>query len=453
MSAITSCPGCGSMSSEDYDGKGSCYGCHAAALKMGEEDISVTSFLSSAPAPLGPDAYHGLAGQFVRIVEPESEADPAALMIQFLAAVGNALGDGPHALAEAVHHPGRLFVGIVGESSKARKGSSWGHVQKVVEWAFDDFQIASGLSSGEGLIARVSDPEPVDDDDAVPVVDKRVLVVEPELAQPLRQMQRHGNTLSTILRNFYDTGSAQILTRTNPLKASGAHVSVIGHITVDELRQELSAVDSSNGFANRFIWAWSRRSKLLPEGGNVDNAALLKLAAELEQVGKWARKSRLLKRTPDARDLWATEYVRLSEPLPGLVGAVTSRSEAQVLRLSVLYAALDCSEEITVEHLLAALEVWRYCEHSARLIFGNKTGDKLADRLRQLLHRAAENGLSLTEIQNLTGRNYTSEDLDGALAHLSTAGLAAMVKRETGGRPETRWYEKNEVNEQSPQAA
>lgn len=418
--------------------------------EMAKEDISFPSFLSSGPTPLGDAAFHGLAGRFVEIVEPESEADPAALLIQFLAAVGNALGDGPHALAEAVHHPGRLFVGIVGESSKARKGSSWGHVQKVVEWAFDGFQIATGLSSGEGLIARVSDPEPADGDDPAPVVvDKRVLVVEPELAQPLRQMQRHGNTLSTILRNFYDTGSAQILTRTNPLKASGAHVSVIGHITVDELRQELSAIDSSNGFANRFIWAWSRRSKLLPEGGDVDNVALLKLAAELEQVGKWARKSRALKRTPDARDLWATEYVRLSEPLPGLVGAVTSRSEAQVLRLSVLYAALDCSEEITVEHLMAALEVWRYCEDSARLIFGNKIGDKLADRLRQLLHRAAENGLSLTEIQNLTGRNYTSEDLDGALAHLSTAGLAVMVKRQTGGRPETRWYEKNEENEQS----
>lgn len=411
---------------------------------------SVRSFVSSAPAPLSREAYRGLAGRFVEIVGPESEADPAALLVQFLCAAGNALGDGPHALAEASRHPGRLFVAIVGESSKARKGSSWGHVQKIVEWSFDGFrdQIVSGLSSGEGLIARVGDAEPGEDGDAR-TIDKRLLVVEGELAQPLRQMQRSGNTLSTTLRNLWDTGSAQIVTRNNPVKASRAHVSVIAHITVDELRQELSAVDSSNGFANRFIWVWSRRSKLLPEGGNVDHSALLALAQDLERVGEWARESRLLKRTPEARRLWASEYVRLSEPLHGLVGAVTSRSEAQVLRLSVLYAALDRSEEITVEHLQAALAVWRYCEDSARLIFGDKTGHKLADRLRDLLHRAGAAGLSLTEIQNLTGRNHSSEDLDAALSHLSRAGLAQMEKRSTGGRPESRWYEINEVAEQS----
>ena len=325
-----------------------------------------------------------------------------------------------------------------------------GHVKKPVEWAFDGFkdQIVSGLSSGEGVIARVSDPLP-DDDEQIPAIDKRLLIVEGELAQPLRQMQRQGNTLSTALRNLWDDGSAQILTRNNPLKACDAHVSIIGHITADELRQELSAVDSSNGFANRFMWVWSRRSKLLPEGGNVDNAALLDLAKELELAGRWARESRLLRRTDKARELWATEYTRLSEALPGLVGAVTSRSEAQVLRLSVVYAALDRSEVIDTDHLRAALEVWRYCEDSARMIFGGKTGNKLADRLRHLLHHAGNAGLSLTEIQNLTGRNYNSGDLDTALAELSAHGLAHMEKRPTGGRPEVRWYETNELTEQS----
>jgi hypothetical protein len=455
-SAITKCSGCGVETSEDYDGNGACYPCHVLALglelaKPTKEVISVSSFVSSAPTPLGEDAYHGLAGEFVRIVEPESEADPAALLIQFLAATGCGLGDGPHASAEAARHPGRLFVVVVGESSKARKGSSESHVRKVVVWSFDGFsdQIVSGASSGEGLIARVSDPEPNDDGD-IPAVDKRVLVVESEFVQILRQMQRQGNTLSPALRNLWDTGSAQILTRNNPVKASRAHLCVIGHITVDELRKELSAVESSNGLANRIIWVWSRRSKLLPEGGNVDDAALLKLAEELDRVAKWASKSRLLKRTDEARTLWAGEYERLSEPLPGLVGAVTSRSEAQVLRLSVLYAALDRSEEITIEHLRAALEVWRYCEDSARLIFGDKTGDKLADRLRGLLRSAGKSGLSLTEIQNLTGRNLNSEDLDAALARLSRDGLAVMERRSTGGRPESRWYETNEVTEISP---
>ena len=47
------------------------------------------------PAPLAPDAYHGIAGEIVRKIEPETEADPAAMLFQFLAAIGNTLGPAP----------------------------------------------------------------------------------------------------------------------------------------------------------------------------------------------------------------------------------------------------------------------------------------------------------------------------------------------------------------------
>jgi hypothetical protein len=44
------------------------------------------------PAPLTDDAFHGVAGEIVRAIEPHSEADPAALLIQFLVAFGNLVG-------------------------------------------------------------------------------------------------------------------------------------------------------------------------------------------------------------------------------------------------------------------------------------------------------------------------------------------------------------------------
>ena len=40
------------------------------------------------PDPLDAVAYHGLAGELVRTIEPHSEADPVALLAQFLVAVG-----------------------------------------------------------------------------------------------------------------------------------------------------------------------------------------------------------------------------------------------------------------------------------------------------------------------------------------------------------------------------
>ena len=41
------------------------------------------------------DAYIGLSGEVVRTIEPHTEADPAALLLQFLTFFGNAAGHGP----------------------------------------------------------------------------------------------------------------------------------------------------------------------------------------------------------------------------------------------------------------------------------------------------------------------------------------------------------------------
>ena len=49
---------------------------------------------------------------------------------------------------------------LVGPSSKGRKGSSWDHVEALirdVDARFVERCIASGMSSGEGLIAEVAD--------------------------------------------------------------------------------------------------------------------------------------------------------------------------------------------------------------------------------------------------------------------------------------------------------
>jgi hypothetical protein len=144
---------------------------------------------------------------------------------------------------------------------------------------------ASGLSSGEGLISNVRDPmtervrkrdgEIEDEDDAAEpdedgfvtrtidpgVEDKRLLIVEQEFAQPLRLMRREGNPLSQYLRTLWDSGRAAAMTRHSPLKATNAHVSVLGHIVVEELQKEMHSVDWYNGFANRFLFACVRRSR------------------------------------------------------------------------------------------------------------------------------------------------------------------------------------------------
>jgi len=90
---------------------------------------------------------------------------------------------------------------------------------------------------------RVVGHETVVRDEGEP--DKRLFMLEPEFARVLRVMSRQGSTVSATLRQAYDSGDLRIMARNSPGRATGAHVSMIGHITRDELRRELSGARSS----------------------------------------------------------------------------------------------------------------------------------------------------------------------------------------------------------------
>src|SRR5262249_32305626 len=105
-------------------------------------------------------AYQGLAGEVVEAIEPHSESDPVAILIQFLALAGNAMGRTAYYRVEDNWHHTNLFSVLVGESSKSRKGTSFGRaraIMKVADEAWSDNRLKGGLSSGEGLINEVRD--------------------------------------------------------------------------------------------------------------------------------------------------------------------------------------------------------------------------------------------------------------------------------------------------------
>jgi hypothetical protein len=207
------------------------------------------------------------------------------------------------------------------------------------------------------------------------------------------------------------------------------------------LLRYLSDTESHNGFANRLIWACVRRSQCLPEGGRIPQHELAALAGEVKRALDWtvSEPDREFCRDPDARQLWAKVYPSLSEGQPGLFGAATSRGEAQVLRLSAIYAALDCSPVVCVPHLRAALGLWKYSYLSARLIFGDATGDPMLDRIRECLDAAGPDGLTRTEISDLFKRNASSERIDQALQKLTSLGLVINRQVPTEGRPIRVW--------------
>lgn len=411
-------------------------------LRGAEQRFDETSPLPgpSWPDPLAPEAYHGVLGEWVERIGPHTEADPAALLVQALVAAGNLIGHGPHFRAEGDRHHAVLFAAIVGQTSKGRKGTSEGRVRHLLEnvdpeWS--QLRIKSGLSSGEGIVYEIRDAATGGKDPDPGEPDKRLLAIEPELARVLSVSERIGNTLSPTLRQAWDCPKVLApMTKTNRCAATDPHLSVIGHVTRDELRRMLTDTAMSNGFANRFLWVCARRSKCLPDGGldvGVDD-----LAGCIATAIRFARTQYEVVRNDAARTIWHKVYPSLSEGKPGLFGSVTSRAEAQVMRLALIYALLDRQTAIGKVHMLAALAVWTYAEASARYIFGDSLGDPTADEIHRAL-RAAPGGLTRTQIREHFGRHKSSSEIGRALTVLAEYGLATSTKVQTEGRPTEVW--------------
>lgn len=406
------------------------------------------------PTPLGEAAYHGAIGAFVRAWEAHTEADPAALLATALVGYSSILGPGPRCTVSGDVHAPRLWACVVGSSSAARKGMSYKPVRNLlagVDPAWDERCTASGLSTGEGLIHRVRDRrshfaaskkdtqviEEVEDDPGVD--DKRLFLLESEFARVLTVMARKDNTLSAILRGLWDTGEAGVMTRNAPATTHGAHVCLIAHITMEELRRALADCDAANGFANRFLWVYAERHGSLPFGGDVDPETLEPLRGQMAQAFTNAPDGEI-GWSDAASPLWIKHYDELLGGGGGLSGSIVARGQPQVLRLALVYALADNAVLIGRVHLEAALEVWRYCAESARYIFGERTGDNTADRILTELRERESGQMTRNEIRELLGRHKSSPEIDSALETLRTAGLAESEKAAAGGgRPAEVW--------------
>jgi hypothetical protein len=438
------------MSQRDYDDLRNAIAADAAARRNGS---SPTAW----PAPLAEEAFYGLPGRVVRTIEPHSESDPGGLLAQYLVAFGNVVGRHPYYLVEGTRHCANEYIAIVGETSKARKGTSWGRIRQVFErvdsgWTND--RTGGGLSTGEGLIWEVRDPvrktvkvlddkkkwtgDWVEELEDPGVDDKRLLAQEAELSRYFAVMSRAENTLSETLRKMWDEGSAAARAKTSRARCTAGHLSIVGHVPVDELRTGLTRTQAANGFANRFLWILVRRARELPFGGQLQEGQLQGLAADTSDVTRAATNIGQLTMDGSARELWADVYSRLSRGDPGMLGAILARAEAHVIRLALIYALTDGTDRISHAHLQAALAVWDYSARSAMFIFGDAIGDPTADDILREL-RLRDGGMTRTEIRQLLGGSYQADRIQAALQLLRQHRLAYMLMEESGGRPTERW--------------
>ncbi len=399
--------------------------------------------------PVDELAFQGSAGDYVRNIQNETEADPLGILVQILVMFGNLVGRTIRYMVGATEHYLNLYIIIVGTTALGRKGT--GH-----DLALAPFRIAnpvwystcrdSGASSAEGLVHRVRDPifkpgsdEIVDEG----VSDKRLMDVEKEFTAQLKFAAREGNALAEELLLAWETGDLGKMIKNRREHATGAYVSVIGHITPEGLQLHFSDEHISNGLGNRFMCFYTHAVRLLSSGGNesVIKRASAEFAesirAALRQVGSDVR---TMPWSNDAREIWDVSYMTtLNVEYPGVFGKLIARGAPQVARLSRIYAALDCSPVVEVPHILAALSVFDYSVRTVRIAFGDLIGIGDVDVILSVL-REQPDGVSRKAISDAFSRNIPSSRIQSALMLIQKQGLATFEKIKTGAtRPTEVW--------------
>jgi hypothetical protein len=170
------------------------------------EDTEPTAALpwgsSALPPPaLAVPALYGIAGRVVSSLAPHTEADPAAVLLQFLAAFGNLVGPTPHCRVGATRHGLNLFVVLVGESSKARKGTSWRQISSLLAEA-DPFWSAHRVTTARPTLTSILHALR----DQQSVADCRLFLLSEEFASVLHTLGRETGQLSPLLRRAWDGG-------------------------------------------------------------------------------------------------------------------------------------------------------------------------------------------------------------------------------------------------------
>jgi hypothetical protein len=389
--------------------------------------------------------FPGVVGDLVHLAAPHTEADATAIAGQFVVLFGNAVGHGPFVSVGETRHYLNENLLLAGLTATARKGDGYNVAMAPFrigspEWVAE--RVKGGLASGEGVIHHVRDSKSATGRDGTlqvvdeGVTDKRLMVFESEFANVLKVANRDGNTLSGVIRQAFDgNGVLANLSKNSAEQATGAHVSIIGHTTPEDLRRFLSTTDAANGFANRFLILETKRIRTIPNPRRIPEDALAELGRELGKLLDQGRVVGEMKRTPEAEDLWADLYSVLTSPPPGLLGAVLARGAPHVTRLAAIYALIDGSSgQIDVEHVKSGLAFWDVASASAEIVFRGRTGNDAADRIREAMSPGDE--LTLTELRERVFRgNIAAARLRDAAELLEHLGGFELVKESTGGRP------------------
>jgi hypothetical protein len=433
---------------QKYDQEKEFHGHYAMTREEYEQEMEKEHpvlILPKQPGPAWDDSIlYGDAGRLILKASQFNESHPAGMLVDFLVSLGSIIGRGPYFNVSATKHYTNEFMARVGDSSKSRKGTGRDVIDQVLKlvdpkWYSD--RVESGFGSGEAIINLIRDasPEPAKlnhrtgkfESVIVPGIDdKRLCIREGELASVFVLAGKHESRADIVLRDGWDGKPLRNIVKgrgkegfSNSLKCEEPHLSISADTTIHELRQKMPVGADENGFGNRFLYVYVYRVKDCPQGAptdiNWDQEVL-----QFQEVVKFARGMKHVSMTDRARKWWNNNYARFEREGPdGLAGKMTTRASAHIRRIAMLYALIDLSDQIDVEHFQAAEKLWNYCEESALFIFSGITKEQLRI-LNWIEHRTTATSSQIRE--ELYHRHQKAAEIKADLGQLVQAGKLAV---------------------------
>lgn len=408
-------------------------------------------FGDPALAPSAPrtEAFQGPLGVMTRLIAPHVPWDPMAFLGQTLVALGNLLGYRFFIAEEATRRRPNLYLAVVGGTGSG-KGTSYRWTEWVMRGIDERYlreRVTTAVGSGEGLLAKITDPvygTNARGEEAEVIAgsdDKRVLYLEEELGQLFMKMISQ-DSVEKMVTKAWDSGQLETTTKKESMVCATPHVSIIGHITPDELFTRLDHRLIDNGFSNRWLYLLIKPTQVKFTSTAPEEVA--GLAALREQLGANLRRFRSdgadeFVLTPEADDVYLeTARFLYDHPQTGAMLKQDVRWRPLMWKLAVIYAAADGTNKISAEHFLAARAFWAYCSRSARAFFGSKSGNELVDRFMFMWRQTGYEPLTLSDIADMFSKNLNAYRRNVMLDILKRDGIIRIEPGTSAkGRPPT----------------
>ena len=424
-------------------------------LPLEDKNTESDNDLLNPPPVLDPAGYHGVLKEICKISTRHSEASPVAIAANILATFSAMVGRVVFQhIGDGVCHARPFFL-LTGRTGKARKGTSefttYRIFKEVEQMLGEDNQKLKrhegGLSTGEGLGWVVHD-EVLNKEGEVAeegVTDKRLYVVESEFAGCMAAASREKNNLSATIRTVWDGKSISPLVKNAKWCATDPHIVISAHITSSELIDRMSDVDAQSGFMNRFIILHIVRPKLVPLPRRTPDEDVKRVAIQIAEAVSFAmgepgaeNNSLEVKLSPEANKYWCGQYRELTREQNGIAGSLLVRTEIYCRMLAMVFALMDQSAVVEVQHIKAALAWINYWKDSVSYIFGTLAAKAEASKMNETAKDLYEfitknSGCTRTDLTKFFKHKLNSTEMTSALNHLMNAA-PPLIRQETRPR-------------------